>query len=133
MTLSSKGETQFQQGVRIFSGHIGTIYQAHNGIYLGRGTPRTLRLRTDDSVLSDRAIQKLRARESVWRYAADQLIAAGADPPDSDLRVWTRLWVERLTRPLRHWGNHEYLHHSFAKRREQRIPSPCRKTTRSHS
>src|SRR5438552_2785809 len=47
-----------RDGVPVFGGHVGTIYQAHNGVYLGRGTPRTLTLLPDGSVLSDRAPQK---------------------------------------------------------------------------
>jgi hypothetical protein len=42
-------------GREVFRGHLGTIYRAHNARYLGRGTPRTLRLLPDGSVLSERA------------------------------------------------------------------------------
>ena len=41
----------------VFGGHVGTIYQAHNAAYLGRGTARTLRLLPDGAVLSARALQ----------------------------------------------------------------------------
>jgi hypothetical protein len=34
----------------VVSGHLGTIFQAHNGVYLGRGTARTLRLLPDGRV-----------------------------------------------------------------------------------
>jgi hypothetical protein len=105
-------------GATVFGGHVGTIYQAHNAVYLGRGTPRTLRILPDGSVLSDRAIAKLRAGHRGWRYAAARLIAFGAEPPPEagdELETWTKYlrgwadrWIPRLTRPLRHRGNHKY-------------------------
>ena len=108
-----------EDGRVVFPGHVGTIYQAHNAIYLGRGTPRTLRLLPDGTVLSERAVQKLRQRDRGWRYVADRLVAAGADDPPAqgDPRVWARRWIARLTRPLRHPGNHRYAWglHRFAK------------------
>jgi len=93
----------------VFGGHVGTIYQAHNGKYLGRSRPRTLRLLPDGSVLSDRAIQKLRAGDKGWRYVAAQLVAEGADEPgEAGLSAWAERWVPELTRPSRHGGNHRY-------------------------
>jgi hypothetical protein len=95
-------------GVIVFPGHIGTIYQAHNGVYLGRATRRTLRLLPDGSVLSARAISKLQAGAKGWRYTAELLIAHGADRPGRDLREWAAAWLPIITRPLRHAGNHKY-------------------------
>jgi len=95
-------------GETIFVGHIGTIYQAHNARYLGRGTARSLRLLPDGHVLSDRAIQKIRAGERGWIAAAAVLEQLGADAPGRDRRAWVREWVPRLTRTVRHLGNHKY-------------------------
>lgn len=92
----------------ITPGHIGTIYQAHNGLYLGRGTRRTLRLLPDGRVFSDRTIQKIRAGERGWRYAAAQLQAHGAPAPTGDRCSWLHEWLPRLTRTIRHPGNHRY-------------------------
>lgn len=39
-------------GALVFGGHIGTISQAHNAVYLGRGTARTHRLLPDGTVLA---------------------------------------------------------------------------------
>jgi hypothetical protein len=39
-----------REGVQVFGGHVGTVYQAHNAVYLGRGTPRTLALLPDGRV-----------------------------------------------------------------------------------
>lgn len=97
-------------GSVVLPGHVGTIYQAHNGVYLGRGDARTLRILPDGRSFNHRAEQKIRRRELGWRYAAGQLEAHGAarltetDDPVS----WLGTWVPRLTRPLRHRGNHKY-------------------------
>jgi hypothetical protein len=99
-------------GVVVFPGHLGIIYQASNAVYLGRGTPRILRLLPDGHVLSERALSKLRAGVKGWRYAADLLEAAGGDPAPEpgcgDLAAWAARWVSLLTRPLRHPGCHRY-------------------------
>jgi hypothetical protein len=94
-----------------FPGHIGTIYQAHNATYTGRSTAGTLRLLPDGSVVSRRAIQKIRSGERGWRYAAALLERAGADTPplgDGARRAWLRHWLPLLTRALSHPGNHRY-------------------------
>lgn len=99
-------------GVVVFPGHIGTIYQAHNAKYLERSTSRTLRLFPDGSVLSDRAIQKVRKAERGWRYAVEQLVRHGAPSPvsveASALRAWLPGALARTTRTQRHPGNHRY-------------------------
>jgi len=94
----------------VFAGHLGTIYQAHNAAYLGRSRPSTLRLLPDGSGLSNRALQKLRGHERGWRYVASLLVKYGATPPQNgeSLSDWTDRWLPRLTRPLRHRGNHKY-------------------------
>lgn len=99
------------EGETVFAGHIGTIYQAHNGAFLGRGRPRTLRLLPDARVMSARALSKIRAGSKGWRYSAELLEAHGADrcPDEHDARQeWLRTWLRRLTRPLRHPGNFRY-------------------------
>ncbi len=90
-------------------GHHGCVYQAHNGVYLGRATPRTLHLLPDGSVFSDRAAQKVRRMETGWRYAVEQLVAAGAERPDGleDLGGWLRRSMGALA-TVRHPGNHKY-------------------------
>jgi hypothetical protein len=101
-----------RNGAPVFSGHIGTIYQAHNGVYLGRGTPRTLTLLPDGRVLSDRAQQKVRAADRGVCYAVRQLVACGAEPPRSwepaALTAWLLEWKGQLCRTVRHRGNHKY-------------------------
>jgi hypothetical protein len=94
----------------VLPGHLGIIYQAHNAVYLGRGDRRTLRIMPDGRSFNHRAEQKIRGRESGWKYAAHQLEAHGAEPLTEamDANGWLDVWVPRLTRPLRHLGNHKY-------------------------
>ncbi len=92
----------------IFPGHVGFIYQAHNGIYLGRGRARRLRILPDGTALSDRAIAKLLARHRGWESVARRLQSFGADEIGADVRAWATRWIAKLTRPLRHCGNHKY-------------------------
>jgi hypothetical protein len=104
--------TTLDNNYPLFVGHIGNFYQASNGVYLKRTTPRTLKLLRDGSVFSDRAASKIRKRERGWRYAANILVKHGATEPPSDnpaaLNTWLRYWTTTLTRPLKHAGNHRY-------------------------
>lgn len=95
-------------GQTVMPGHVGTIYQALNGRYLGRSTPRTLRLLPDGTVLNARTLQKIRAGERGWQPAVEQLEKFGAPKFDGDARAWVRRVVPLITTPLRHPGNHKY-------------------------
>jgi len=98
-------------GRRVFPGHLGTIYQAHNGRYLGRSSAISMLLLANGQVLSKRAISKIRAGERGWHYAAALLEAAGATPAplEGEARAaWLAAWLPRVTRPVRHPGNHRY-------------------------
>ncbi len=97
-----------RDGGVVMPGHVGTVYQATNGVYLGRGDARTLHLMDDGRVFSHRAAQKIRKQESGWQYAVDQLVQAGAAPlGDEDPAVWLKRELGRFRR-LRHRGNHKY-------------------------
>ena len=92
-------------------GHVGRIYQALNALYLGRSTPRSLRLFPDGSVLSDRTLQKLRQEERGWRAAAALLESHGASsaPADATDRIqWLANALPTITTKLPHHGNHRY-------------------------
>lgn len=102
-------------GTTRFKGHIGTIYQAHNAYYYGRATARTLRLLPDGSVFHPYAAQKIRTMTKGWRYAVAELEAAGAEPfaetvlpALQDSRQWLATALAKVTRPLKHPGNHRY-------------------------
>lgn len=98
----------------VLPGHAGTCYQALNGVFLGRGTPRTLRLLPDGTVFSERAISKIRGGEKGMVYASATLVRAGATPIDieklseEERRAWLRKAVNDVTRPLPHRGNLRY-------------------------
>lgn len=96
------------EGRTVFPGHYGTIYQAHNGVFLGRGEGRTLRLLPDGRVFSHRAEQKIKSLERGWEYSATVLERAGAEPLRGDPRVWLATWLPRLTRKVRHPGCLKY-------------------------
>ncbi len=96
------------RGRVVMPGHVGTIYQAHNAVYLGRSTARTLHLLPDGRVFSARAAQKIRRQERGWRYAVEQLVSAGARKPRGDLGAWLRRELGRIARRVRHQGNHKY-------------------------
>ena len=108
----------------VFGGHVGTIYQASNAVYLGTSKAETRRVLPNGAVVHGRALTKIRHRRQGWRYAAAILEGHGAAPldPTEDAAAWVALWVGRLTRPLRHPGNHKYawaLH-----RRDRRHVAP---------
>lgn len=98
-------------GSPVFGGHVGTIYQATNAIYTGRSKAETRLLLPDGSLLHGRALSKIRRRDRGWRYASAMLERHGASPltDGEDAAAWVEHWVPRLTRPLRHGGNHRYL------------------------
>lgn len=98
------------QGQTVLPGHVGTIYQAHNGVYMGRGDARTLKILPDGRSFNHRAEQKIRRREQGWKYAAAQLEIHGAVPLTEmeDSKAWLEKWLQVLTRPMRHKGNHKF-------------------------
>lgn len=98
-------------GSRVFRGHLGIIYQATNGRYVGKTNPATLRLLPDGTCLNNRAMGKLARGERGSERAVDELVRWGADPlrPGQDALSWLRFWRGKLTRPMRHFGNHRYL------------------------
>jgi hypothetical protein len=97
------------KGKIIHRGHFGICYQATSATFLGRTEPRSLRLLPDGTVLNGRALQKIRSGEQGWQYAAALLEAFGAGPPPVQERAeWLKVWLPRVTRPLRHSGNYKY-------------------------
>lgn len=59
-------------------GHVGLVYQASNARYVGRGSPRTLHLLPDGTVLSPRTLSKIRLGEAGARSAEQALCRIGA-------------------------------------------------------
>jgi hypothetical protein len=97
-------------GTVVMPGHVGTIYQASNACYLGRARADTLRLLPNGRSFPNRAVQKIRKRDRGWRYAVQVLVDNGATAPGEgeDLGLWVDRWLSRLTRKVRHPGNHKY-------------------------
>lgn len=104
----------------------GIFYQATNGHYVGRTHPSTLRLLPDGTCYSNRTAGKLAQGDVGRRYAAAQLERWGADPlhDDEDARAWLQRWRARLTRPMRHRGNHRYLWCLDRRRRREVLSAP---------
>jgi hypothetical protein len=95
----------------IFTGHIGGIYQAHNGLFTGRSKAETKTLLPDGTIFDGRAASKVRKGERGQRYARQILERFGATPlqEGEDPAEWLRLWKTKLGRPFRHRGNLRYL------------------------
>jgi len=111
VTFSDPVPRRSVAGHLILPGHCGIAFQAHNGVYLGRGTPRTLRMLPNGRILHERTIQKIRAGERGWRSGAIQLeeFGAAAAPDDRhERRLWLAENMRQLTRAVRHRGNHKY-------------------------
>lgn len=98
-------------GALVIPGHVGTIYQATNAHYLGRGTARTLRLLPDGTVLNARSLQKVRGQERGHVAVEEQLVSLGAvaRARREDPTAWLgRALVQVGSRCVRHGGNHRY-------------------------
>jgi hypothetical protein len=126
-----------RRGRLVTPGHVGTIYQASNASYLGRGASKTLLLLPDGTSLEGRSLAKLRGDERSCGSAVRQLVAAGARLPGLGER--TSEWVQDVLasvplRRVKHPGNHRYAF-AIGSRRERRAvrialpaeeyPCPC--------
>jgi hypothetical protein len=96
------------EGIMVMPGHRGVIYQAHNGIYLGRSTKRTLYMWPNGRVVNSRRLQKIRGNEAGAGPAVAEFREFGADEPWDDRRAWLRHWLQRLTSKVQHPGNFKY-------------------------
>jgi hypothetical protein len=99
------------EGAVVFPGHIGTVYQSLSATFLGRATPRTLRIfRRDGRVPSERSLQKIRKFERGWEGAVEELQRYGAGPFSrrDNPYAWLDTWLPRITVPLKHPGNFKY-------------------------
>lgn len=111
VSFSDPMPRELADGTRIFGGHVGTIYQAHNACYLGQARGDALRLLPDGRVFHNRPVAKIRARERGWRPAAAVLESFGAEPlgPEDDADAWLARWLPVVTRRVKHPGNHKYI------------------------
>lgn len=98
-------------GRTLFPGHVGTIYQASNAVFTGRGTARTLTVLPDGTSLSDRALQKVRAQDRGHEYVERRLMGIGARPlrAGQSPAAWLPGALEDVGAVrLRHRGNLRY-------------------------
>lgn len=103
-------------------GHVGTIYQATNAVYMGRATPRTVKLLPNGVVLNERMAQKVRRQEQGHEYAERLLIGLGAPPLRAgvDPKVWLREALVAVgARNQRHRGVHRFVYRLGRNRRER--------------
>lgn len=99
-----------RDGSVVFGGHIGTIYQGLGAVALDRSHPDTVYLLDDGRSFPRRALDKIRTRDTGWRYAVAQLVSAGAPAPtDDDLGTWLARVLALHTRKVRHPGNLKYV------------------------
>lgn len=103
-------------------GHIGQIYQATNGRYIGTTDPATHYLLPDGTTFSKRARSKIEARERNYENAVAKLVAIGAPPldPNEDSLAWMGRVRTTMLRKYRHPGNHRYVW-SLSKRRRREV------------
>jgi hypothetical protein len=109
-------------GELVTPGHVGTIYQAHNAVYLGQAPRRTIRLTSTGKTISARTISKVRRQEKGWRYAVEDLVEAGAPAPGADLTAWLPVALAAATTTVRHPGNHKYAW-AFSRRERRTLPT----------
>lgn len=102
--------TQDADGNVVCRGHVGGIYKGLNATYLGQAPRRTRYLLPNGRVFCQRSISKIRSRERNWEGPAEVLESFGATHlgPRDDARAWLATWMPRLTRRIRHPGNHRY-------------------------
>lgn len=94
----------------VLPGHVGTIYQHHNGSYVGRSKARWMHLAPDGRAVSERALAKIRNEERGAAYAYRQLLGMGAPPRRVDEEG--PAYVTRAMASMRrvyHPGNHGYV------------------------
>jgi len=99
-------------GHLIKPGHIGTIYQASNAVYRGRGSARTLHLTSGGHVISPRTLSKIRLGERGAAGGYELLRNYGAprrQPMESGADYVKRALAEGPFRRVRHPGNHCYV------------------------
>ena len=102
------------QGETVFLGHVGTIYQASNAVYVGAATARRLHLLPNGTVYSQQSIGKIQRQIQGWQYAVRILVAHGATPlSGSATRLerdeWLKYWLGNICHTVRHPGNLTYL------------------------
>lgn len=111
MSMSDPMERRDLDGNTLTPGHVGTIYQAFNGRYLGLSDPRYHYFDATGWELNARTSEKIVAGHKGGLPALDRLIRMGARRPatSEDLRAWLdEVKASPLFRRVRHPGKHVY-------------------------
>lgn len=111
LSMSDPLPRERADGTLLTPGHVGVIYQAHNGQHVGRSRARWRRIGPDGREFADRALQKLRAGDKGRAYASRQLLEAGAPAPypgESGESYADRVLSLPLFRRVWHPGNYVY-------------------------
>lgn len=102
---------------------MGTIYQASNARYTGRGAPATLVVLPDGKILNNRAMSKVRQQERGHEAVERRLVELGAAPPRAGQRPAEWLWAALDgigASKMRHRGCHRYAFPLGTTRSERR-------------
>lgn len=110
----------------VHRGHVGTIYSALNGDYIGKTDPTTLHLLPDGTCFNKRAGSKIKKGERGNTGAVAKLVQWGADKLQAgeDPLAWLKYWRDALTTKLRHHGNHRYIWSLDRRRRREVLRFP---------
>ncbi len=100
-----------EEGSTVMPGHVGTIYQAWNGVYVGRSGKETKHLTPSGIVVDRRMTGKIRNEQRGAAKAYEDFRRLGA--PKRRLQESGKAYVERALREgpfsrVRHPGNHVY-------------------------
>lgn len=97
-------------GTVLLPGHVGGVYSIMHASYRGRCKPRMELITPDGQIFSERALSKIRNRETGIGYAIDQLVKRGAPRPKGNEREWLdQLFTAGFFKKRRHNGNHIYV------------------------
>ena len=111
MSMSDPMERRAADGSTLTPGHVGCIYQAFNGRYLGRSEARIHHFDASGWELNPRTSEKIVAGHKGGESAMERLIKMGARRPGTseDLRAWlNEVKSGPLFKRVRHPGKHVY-------------------------
>lgn len=117
VSFSDPMQREDRDGNIVMPGHVGTIYQATNALYLGQRRGDYVNLLHDGRIFPRRAKTKISDGEKGWDNAVAKLVGLGATAPiclrrgtpdTYELAPWIEHWLPKLSRKVKHPGNHKY-------------------------
>lgn len=136
VSFSDPIERWTADAIRVKPGHVGVIYQALGGAYLGRANPKTELHDPRGLVVSNRTRTHVRKDEPGRDYAERELLASGA--PARQAHESGAAWVKRCLleapwRRVRHPGNHAFAWGLDGRRYTAVGPAPCSSCGEPHA